>query len=58
MLKLTMSTIFKHELIYYDPNFYKFTKVYENEKDQGVSLATEYQRVLYLIYIGETKNNK
>ena len=32
--------------------------IYENEEDQAVSLAKEAKRVLSLLHIRDTKNNK
>ena len=39
MLKLAMINILNIELIYDDPNFYKFMQVYETKEDQYVILG-------------------
>ena len=36
-----MKNILNNELIYDDPNFYKFIQVNENEEDRYFSLETE-----------------
>ena len=60
MLKLEMANISNPELIFDNPNFYKFAQVHKNGSHQAVILSKEYWSVLSLIHTRDkrTTNSK